>query len=133
MYDERTRGVKLRLLDLSIPKAQIADLPDTHGKDVQVGFEPYAVAEADDQLYVICHEGVGWKVDDDHPLRVELYVSEPDHIAIVPSYVAKLTPAEVRAFTTDEEVDLADHVRKFGARLEGNFWTWHRQLSGVRA
>lgn len=124
--DERQRGVILHLIDFSDLLAQV---PTEGEETADVGFGSYAMTElADGRLYVVCNEGVGWEVTDDEPLEVDLYVSDPDHIAIMPRYRTSLTPAEVRAAATGGEVDLADHVRRFGGRLEDNFRIWHRKL-----
>lgn len=128
-FADRDRGVKLRTLDLSVVQAQANDLADGEGKEAHIGFTPYAMAERAGRLFVICNEGVGWEVTDDKPLRLDLYLQSPGRIAIVPSYVAKLSPDEVRSMATGPEVDLADHVRTFGDRLESNFWTWHHRLT----
>jgi hypothetical protein len=126
--DTRPTGITLRLLDIDSVAAKATEqLAD--GTTYKTSFGPYAVAEHGDRLYVICQEGVGWEVDDDRPLELGLYADNPGYISIMPSYQLKLTPAEVRELVTDTEVDLADHVRRFGARLETNFWVWHRTLS----
>lgn len=133
-HGERARGITLTLLDLTHVTAQarkeIAPAePNPQEVDVSLGFEPYAMAEHGGKLYVVCHEGVGWEVTDDDPFPLDLYVSRPGHLAIAPRFSALLRPEEVRAAATEQTVDLADHVRRFGSRLEANFWTWHRALT----
>ena len=51
-------------------------------------------------------------------------------MSMLPTVVVPLSPAEVRALMSEEQVDLADHVRKFGDRLENNFSIWHHKLNG---
>jgi hypothetical protein len=124
--EKRPTGVTLTLLDTDRLNQQLSErLEGTY----EAGWTPYAMAERHGRLYVVCHEGVGWEVTDDRPLEVDVYAKRPGHMSIMPSFVAKLSPAEVRELATDQTVDLADHVRQFGARLEGNFWSWHRRLS----
>ena len=132
MTTTRTRptGVKLTLLDLSSVTTAAAESPHATYEAYDVGFAPYAMAEVDGHLYVVSHEGVGWEVTDDEPLLLDLYGKKPNTITIAPSLQASLSPDEVRELATGGEVDLADHVRRFGARLESNFWSWHRRLSG---
>ena len=126
-YDQRTRGVTLRVLDLTPVLADIAE--PGPGETVRAGFDPYATVEHDGHLYVVCNEGVGWEVTDDDPLPVDLYVSAPTGFGIFPRWEVTLTPADVHRLATDDEVDLADLIRSFGARLESNFWAWHRTLT----
>jgi hypothetical protein len=128
---ERARGVTLRVLDFT---PLIADVPltdDDRAKETTPApaFAPYAVAERDGHVWVVCNEGVGWDVTEDEPLTVDLYPQRPGHIAILPKWQAGLGPDEVRELATGEEIDLADLVRRFGGRLESNFWTWHRKLA----
>lgn len=132
---ERARGVELRLLDLSGLTEQALEKYNQHraidGKkpatEMRVGNEPYAVMEVGGRLYVVCNEGVGWEVTDESPLEVDLYPQYgPGSFGIFPAMEATLKPSEVRARATGEMVDLADLIRTFGARLEDNFWTWHR-------
>lgn len=127
-YDERTRGVTLRVLDFTKILAE-EGLPLEEGERAHLGFEPYAAAEHNGQLYVVCNEGVGWKVSEDEPLRLDIFVDHPDTIAIFPRWQLLLPPDAVRSAMTDEETDLADLIRSFGFRLESNFWTLYRELT----
>lgn len=126
--DARPRGVLLTLLDTD---AILAELPPSEdGRKPSLGFTPYAYAEAPDgDVYVICSEGVGWLVPNDG-LELDIYLNLPGFIAVFPEWRVTLSPTEVREYATGETVDLADHVRQFGARLESNFWGWYRRLSG---
>lgn len=129
---DRPRGVKLHLLDIHRLEAnateQLAD-----GSIYSVGFGPWAAVEHGDRLYAVCVEGVGYEVTEAQPLELDLYKETPGHISIIPSFRALLSPADVRDLITPEEVDLADHVRTFGARLEGNFWGLHQLLNDKEA
>lgn len=105
---ERTRGTIVRTLDLS----EIADVSPAYG---------YAYATGTDGTeYVICTEGVGWKLTDSDPLVVDYW----DRVRMVPI----ATVRELAARGTD--TDLADFVRVFGARLESNFYGWQRRIGG---
>lgn len=129
----RSRGVTLRLLDFSAVVADAQAKAAGADETVELSHTPYAAAEVGERLYVVCHEGVGWEVTEDEPLELPLHVRTPSGFSIFPRWNAMLSPSEVRLARTEEEVDLADLVRTFGARLEANFWLWHRTLSGVRA
>lgn len=81
----------------------------------------YAMATVGADTYVICSEGVGWKVTADEPLIVDTLLGT--HV---------MTVDEVReAAEHGTDVDLADHVRTFGSRLESNFWGWHARLNSA--
>ena len=134
---ERARGVTLRLLDLSGIQEVALERYNQHlaidGKEpadrMSVGSEPYAVAEKDGKMYVVCEEGVGWEITDEQPLEIDLYSHRGNSFGIFPVMSASLKPEDVRGRTTDTEVDLADHIRTFGARLESNFASWYGVLS----
>lgn len=133
----RARDITLRLMDLEEHRAAAEEtIRDERGDEtlgVKFGFTPYAAYDAGDTIYVVCHEGVGWEVTADEDLELGLYVSHPNMLAIAPSSIMKLSIDEVREVLTDEVVNLADHVRKLGRRLEDNFWVWHRVLRDAGA
>lgn len=105
-------------------------------------------------LYTVCTEGVGpdGGVSNDDPLFIEFHgsyhvreeskfddllgrnvpgeiISGSHTFDFMPFASCTLTPEELRSFPVAEEVDLADFIRSFGARLEGNFWAWFKVLS----
>ena len=136
MFGERPRGVTLRLLDTSAVLALAAAEADRRSPGeadvtVRLSDDPYAVAEHDGKTYVICVEGVGWEVKEDAPLVLPVYVAKAGHIAILPSFDVEMPLVEVQALAAvGEEVDLADHVRRFGHRLESNMTMWWNVLGG---
>lgn len=128
----RPRGVTLTLLDLT----QVIEDANTwwtsehqDGSWVEVGYAPYAAAEHNGDLYVVSNEGVGWKITDTSHLILDLYRKSPNGFGILPAMEASLTPDEVRACMTGEDIDLADLIRVFGRRLEDNFNTWFATLN----
>jgi len=70
---------------------------------------------------VICNEGVGWEQDDTNRVFVPCWQG----IAGVDIGIDRL----LNECRTGEEIDLADFIRSFGDRLEGNFDIWHRRLT----
>jgi hypothetical protein len=81
----------------------------------------YALATVRGTAYVLCTEGVGWEVTEDRPLIVDTFGGE-----------YTLTLAEVRERAErGTDTDLADFVRTFGARLDSNFYGWHRRINGA--
>jgi len=137
MYPPEPRAhgvVTLTLLDLDALSTQALEAwrrerPDTNYIRMEPGFAPYAATEHDGTLYVICNEGVGWEVTDTNPLPLDLYGRAEHSFSMAPNMRATLSPDEVRSLMTGDTVDLADHVRRFGDRLEVNFETWLGRLS----
>jgi hypothetical protein len=112
----RTRGIVVRTFDAS----SVGD----NGTAGPPMFAPYAYAvAADGRHYVICSEGVGWEVTDDRPLTVQTYAGT--------TYELSLFDVQWRAAADDaSDVDLADHIRTFGSRLDANHYGWVARLSG---
>lgn len=131
--------------------------PDCYEVGVYGGKIAVAKSKEAGHLYAICTEGVGPEmgVTDDDPLYVEFHGSYykrgpayvwtdisgevheyPGEILpnrhsfdVIPFASATLTPEELLSYPVIEEVDLADHIRSFGARLEQNFSLWYKTLS----
>lgn len=76
-------------------------------------------------IVLICSEGVGWECNSWGRINVPLY---SDKEQWNDSYIEVSTKV-VNKFVTEETVDLADHVRVFGDRLENNFDIWAYQLT----
>lgn len=70
---------------------------------------------------VICTEGVGWVPDAYNSIEVSVlgYFGGDSRFFL---YVERIPD-----MFTGETVDLADHIRTFGDRLEGNFDLWARR------
>jgi hypothetical protein len=120
----RPRGAVLTLLDLNPLLDQVRarqEIPADHG--AEFGWGPYAYGYATNgRMIVVSSEGTGYYVYDGSELPLSVYVSSPGHMALMPKFEVYLTEAQVLALPTKGQVDLADHVRVFGARLEANFW-----------
>jgi hypothetical protein len=147
--NERVRGVLLRRIDTERIVAEAnEELPRMlalQGKEflpgmrLKTSFEPWGYRAHGDKQYVVCSEGVGYEVTEteDEPWQVPLYMSRPNAdgtghlLGITPSWTQQLTGREVRQYLLDEQIDLADLIRQFGARLEQNFWIWFRELGGL--
>lgn len=147
-FAERSRGVIVSVLDLSALEAEALEFrkqsqPDCY--EVHIYGGKIAMKESKNgHLYTVCIEGVGPEtgVTFDDPLYVEFHGSyyERDEntgeinphrhtFDAVPFASCTLDPDELRSYPIKEEVDLADFIRTFGARLEDNFWMWHKVLS----
>jgi hypothetical protein len=92
----------------------------------QIWGNPVLVYGEDKSWAVVNTEGVGGTADDyDKPARVwfdretpEGYISVQLEDELVPFNV-------IQECVTGEQVDLADHVRTFGARLDNNHAIWY--------
>lgn len=144
-FDERIRGVKLQVLDLSGLEARALEHRQmTHPDCYEVKIHGGEVAlhkSSNGHLYSICTEGVGYVISDSEPLELNFHgsyyardedgeINPSSHsFDILPFVSAELYPDDLKCYPVKEEVDLADFIRSFGARLENNFWTWFKELS----
>ena len=122
----------LTLLDLTEQTAAALEFSQAGGKDwteMDPHNAPLAIAERGDRLYVIGSEGVGYEVTEESPLEINFHGRKESSFSMFPVVAATLSPAEVRDLPTGEQVDLADHIRTFGGRLEDNFRLWYRTLT----
>lgn len=138
-FAERSRGVKIQVLDLSSLEASALTFrrikeptctkASIHGGKQAVG------TTADGRVFLICTEGVGYEVTEDGGVEFEFhgnYTTDEPNVTkfdFMPFASIELSKAELLEYPVAEEVDLADHVRSFGARLEDNFWLWFKELS----
>lgn len=83
--------------------------------------------------FILCTEGVGGpKPLEEEPYEIGVYPvwSDKDSFAWAPIALAHLKPEHVGDLPYTE-VNLADFIRKFGERLEGNFNLWNNRLSPI--
>ena len=83
--------------------------------------EAMVVVNTPEGLATICHEGVGWFKNDDDNYLVGAYVGYNNPTFFV-------TEEELLSFVSDEQVDLADFINRFGDRLESNYSIWYNQV-----
>lgn len=67
---------------------------------------------------VICTEGVGWVADDYNAIEITVFGFFGNNSRFF------IYEDRIPEMFTGEEIDLADHVRTFGDRLESNFSLW---------
>ena len=87
---------------------------------------PVLVYGQDKSWAVVNTEGVGGKADDyDTPARVwwERELGEDLFEAWINDDLVPFN--DIQKCVTDEQVDLADHIRTFGARLDNNHAIWY--------
>jgi hypothetical protein len=121
--------------DRSLGKADVK-MP----KGMRVG-EKWGIVEVGGEVYALCTEGVGpdRPITDEKPLVVDMFVTGyeedveggPVFIEMFPKCSVKLTPEMLRERATGETVGLAEYIRSFGARLDGNYESWRSLLEGA--
>lgn len=155
-FADRARGVMIQVLDLSALAADALEFrqkthPDCYEARIYGG--KFALGKAKTgHLWAICTEGVGYIVSKEDPMEIQFHGSyhvrkestmedllgrnvpgeiDPSRhtMDFMPFGSVLLTVDELKAYPILEEVDLADHVRSFGNRLEDNFWGMHQALT----
>ena len=130
-YGNRQEGILVYKLDIK-GLSEVArniyesmydlERPDlTVWPDLTVGYDK-AQADYNEKrnLVVICSEGVGWSCNSWGRVNVPVYIDKEQWSD---SYI-EISTKVINKFVTEETVDLADHVRVFGDRLENNFDSW---------
>ena len=122
--NDRPHGATGYVLDTD--KLTIALRNITGINTAQTWGNPVLVYGEDKSWAVVNTEGVGGKADDyDKPARVWFDRETPE------GYISVQLEDELVSFdyiqwcVTDELVDLADHIRSFGARLDNNHAIWY--------
>jgi hypothetical protein len=72
------------------------------------------------KMWMVGTEGVGWKADSDGNIGVGLRLPR----GMFQGLTVPIPEQVLIGLQTQEQVDLADHVRAFGDRLESNFSLW---------
>lgn len=135
---ERARGIEVHILDIepiieganTFIRTKRLDLVDKGVIGVRAGFAPWGTfTDAIGNTVVVCNEGVGYHLDDATiPLYAE-YGPKPDGselVSMMPTLEARIDAEYIEEHSTGAVVDLADHIRSFGERLESNFRELHR-------
>lgn len=135
MYAPTTRatGVTVTPLDLTADYAAALQKyleanPESDMTEANSDQEMALAVAADGTEYLLGTEGVGWPLTDTGN-EVDVWMAGEHSFQLTPAMVLTLTKDEVHERATGDPVDLADFVRKFGARLEQNFWLWHDALT----
>lgn len=91
---------------------------------------PLAAVETDEGIFVIDSDGVGpdHPISEGDPLPIDFFPKGDGWFATVPALQMTIDEEEVREIMTGEEMDLADHIRVHGSRLEVNLSNWVRHL-----
>lgn len=130
---DRMRGIIVKVLDLDPLKPQIIEFLQTKDPtvtDIRFGYRWSTIVDEYGRHHLICDEGVGAIFSDDSPIAIDAWDNterfDPEtgnrQMSLIAAATIRLTPADVADLPVTEEVDLADFIREFGARLERNFW-----------
>lgn len=138
---DRPRGTIVRALDPEYLSQQAlahlkVTVPEAEWSEAVPAYRLVAAVDPEDAgtLLVINTEGVGYKVGYGSPLALDVVVSwRQDGGGGRSQTETYLSRYEVeQAMKKGEDVDLADHVRQFGDRLEWNFLLWESRLNPVK-
>lgn len=92
--------------------------------DYNITAETMAIINGKNGLATVLTEGVGWYADANGGIPINYW-----GINGTGGYI-DITEEELKSLISDETVNLADHVRVFGDRLESNFSIWRHYALG---
>jgi hypothetical protein len=94
-------------------------------EDSQIEADRMAVINGERGLATVLTEGVGWFADKNGGIPINYWSGNYGSGGYI-----DITEDELRSLISDETVNLADHIRSFGDRLETNFAVWRRYALG---
>ena len=124
MSRERELGTIVHTLDENATLALIRN--KLGNPDADIYPEPMVVVNGKNGLATVITEGVGWFADKDGGIPINFYARNGYGSG---GYV-DVTEEELCGVISDKTIDLADHIRTFGDRLETNFYIWQQYAKG---
>jgi hypothetical protein len=121
-YEDRTFGVVVHVLDVEKATAFLKERLDA--PDVDFSADNMAIVNGKNGVATVLTEGVGWYADANGKLPINYWGKNG-----MSGYL-DITPEELVPLISDETIDLADHVRVFGDRLETNLYLWQNYAKG---
>ena len=121
-YSLRTKGTVCHILDVEKATAFLKEKLDA--PDVDFSAERMAIVNGENGVATLLDEGVGWYADKNGKLPINYWGKNG-----MSGYL-DITPEELAPLISDETIDLADHVRLFGDRLETNLTIWQYYAKG---
>ena len=115
-YSSRTFGTVVHVIDVEKATAFIKERFEA--PDLDITAEAMAVVNGKSGPATVITEGVGWFADAHGKLPINYYGKNGNN-----GYL-DITLAELAPLISDKTIDLADHVRVFGDRLETNLYIW---------
>jgi hypothetical protein len=92
--------------------------------DYNITAEEMAVVNGAKGPATVLDEGVGWYADANGGIPINYW-----GINGAGGYI-DITVDELKSLISDKTVNLADHIRVFGDRLENNFYIWRNYAKG---
>lgn len=121
-YEDRTRGTIVHVID--VEKATEFIKNRFEAPDLDITAERMAIVNGEKGLATVITEGVGWYADAQGGIPINYWGKNGNN-----GYI-DITADELRTLISDETIDLADHVRVFGDRLETNLEIWQGYAYG---
>lgn len=121
-YSSRTFGTIVHVLDVEKATQFIKDHFNDQTFDVKA--ERMAIVNGKNGLATVVTEGVGWYADKDGGIPINYWGKNGQ------SGYIDITVDQLKTLISDETIDLADHVRVFGDRLETNLYLWQNYAKG---
>lgn len=123
MSRERELGTIVHTLD---PIATLALIRKKLDKpDADVTPDAMVVVNGEKGLATVITEGVGWFADANGGIPINFWSGNYGSGGYV-----DVTEEELRGVISANTIDLADHIRTFGDRLETNFYIWQQYAKG---
>ena len=94
-------------------------------EDSEIRADLMAVVNGDRGLATVVTEGVGWFADANGGIPINYWSGGYGSGGYI-----DITEEELKSLISDETVNLADHIRTFGDRLETNFYIWRQYALG---
>jgi len=121
-YSQRTFGTIVHTLDVEKATAFIKERFES--PDLDITADRMAIVNGKNGLATVLDEGVGWFADKDGGIPINYWGKNGN------SGYIDVTAEELQTLISDETIDLADHVRVFGDRLETNLYIWQSYAKG---
>ena len=121
-YEDRTRGTIVHVID--VEKATEFIKNRFEAPDLDITAERMVIVNGEKGLATVITEGVGWYADANGGIPINYWGKNGRN-----GYI-DITADELRTLISDETIDLADHVRVFGDRLETNLDIWQGYAYG---
>ena len=94
-------------------------------EDANIEADRMAIVNGKNGLATVVTEGVGWFADKNGGIPINYYSGNYGSGGYI-----DITEDELKSLISSEVVNLADHIRSFGDRLETNFYIWRQYALG---
>ena len=94
-------------------------------EDADIHAERMAIVNGEKGLATVVTEGVGWYADANGGIPINYWSGNYGSGGYI-----DITEDELKSLISSEVVNLAEHIRTFGDRLETNFYIWRQYALG---